>query len=354
MIMISTKELRQKCKSFIEQGEFGTETPGFRMEYASQAVGMEIGYYSLSKADLRDTGCKRGRLIKKPGKDFSGYEYYFLGDQLQIVKEILGGREHRTIFLEYEENYCYGYDFFADPFNPGELKPYQCFAYEMDGDRITGFKIFGYLQEIIISSEVCVHEEKYIYNEGELCEIRVILTYFDVLSGIERPYRESVFDRFDGKYWIRSGDEAKDPAPFANGSKAVFDNQKKLCKKLEKKIRQDMSLDQMIQTFFDVVSEAKPNDQEMLLYEVGSFSFDGDPKTCSFCLVRQTPSPDDEFYQMHLELQYDFCDEMSSLSECEWHEKGDEDLQEYVKKSEAYNVLKDKTIKKISVWVDET
>ena len=31
-----------------------------------------------------------------------------------------------------------------------------------------------------------------------------------------------------------------------------------------------------------------------------------------------------------------------------------DDLQEYVFKSEAYNVLKDKKIKEIKVWVDET
>ena len=111
---------------------------------------------------------------------------------------------------------------------------------------------------------------------------------------------------------------------------------------------------QAIQAFFDVVAEAKPNDEEMLLYEVGCYSFGADTENCYFCLVRQTPSPDDEFYQMHLELQYDICDEVRSLSECEWHEKGDDDLQDYVKKSEAYNVLKDKTIKKIRVWVDET
>lgn len=101
-------------------------------------------------------------------------------------------------------------------------------------------------------------------------------------------------------------------------------------------------------------SEAKPNDEEMLLYEVGCYSVDSDSKACMFCLVRQTPSPDGEFYQMHLELQYDICDEVRSLNECEWHEKGDDDLQEYVKKSEAYKVLKDKQIKRISVWVDET
>lgn len=149
-------------------------------------------------------------------------------------------------------------------------------------------------------------------------------------------------------------DKLNPPADSSSGSKRRIDNQKKLCRKLEKKIGRDMSLDEAIQAFFDVVAEAKPNDEEMLLYEVGCYSFGEDTEKCYFSLVRQTPSPDDEFYQMHLELQYDICDEVRSLSECEWYEKGDDDLQEYVKNSEAYNVLKDKPVKKISVWVDET
>lgn len=132
------------------------------------------------------------------------------------------------------------------------------------------------------------------------------------------------------------------------------DDQQELCKKLEQKISQDMTLDQAIQVFFDVVSEAEPNDEEMLLFEVGCFRFYGDTEDCLFSLTRQTPSPDDEFYQMHLEVVYDVTDDVRALSECEWYEEGDDDLQEYVFKSEAYNVLKDKKIKEIKVWVDET
>ena len=154
-------------------------------------------------------------------------------------------------------------------------------------------------------------------------------------------------------YKIKYEYDQLNPQPSLPRKKRVIDSQKKLCKKLEKKIKQDMSLDQAIQAFFDVVAEAKPNDEEMLLYEVGSYAV-SDKETCVFSLVRQTPSPDDEFYQLILELHYDICNEVRSLSECEWHEKGDDDLQDYVKKSEAYNVLKDKTIKKIRVWVDET
>ena len=47
-------------------------------------------------------------------------------------------------------------------------------------------------------------------------------------------------------------------------------------------------------------------------------------------------------------------EEERKLDECEWHEEGDDDLREYVLGSRAYEVLKDKPILKIQVWVDET
>lgn len=347
--MITTKELLHKFKAFIERNEFETENPAFRMEYASKSLGLEIGYYSLSKTDLFVGGTKRGSLIKRPRKDFNGYAYCFLGDRLQIAKRIVNGEDRNITFLEYEDNYCFGYDFDY----LGELIPHRCFAYEIDGDRITGFKIMQYFHDIEGMKEHIIHEEKYLYTGGELSAICEKKTYFDFISEEERPFSEDVYDYFTGRYWVPARCVAKDTDRSDNESEDVFDDQKKLCKKLEKKIKQDMSLDQAIQAFFDVVAEAKPNDEEMLLYEVGSYAV-SDKETCVFSLVRQTPSPDDEFYQLILELHYDICNEVRSLSECEWHEKGDDDLQDYVKKSEAYNVLKDKTIKKIRVWVDET
>ena len=132
------------------------------------------------------------------------------------------------------------------------------------------------------------------------------------------------------------------------------DNQKKLTKKLEKKIKTVSSLEQAVKEFFALVAEASPNEEEILLYEVGCYQADDNSKACTFCLVRQTPSEDGEYYQMHLELQYEADDDIKALNECEWHEKGDSDLYEYVAKSKAYQMLKDRTYSKINVWVDET
>ena len=55
-----------------------------------------------------------------------------------------------------------------------------------------------------------------------------------------------------------------------------------------------------------------------------------------------------------MEVVYEAGEEERQLSECEWHEEGDDDLREYVLGSRAYEVLKDKPIRKIQVWVDET
>lgn len=348
--MLSSVELFHKFQKFIERGEFELENPNFRKEYASSGLGLEMGYYSLSKTDLFVGGTKRGRLIKKPGKHFCGYEYCFLGDRLQIAKCLVDGKDRNIIFLEYEDDYRYGYIFDY----LGKLEPNRCFAYEMDGGTIIGFKTFSYYPKNDILKEDIIREEKYFYTDGELCSIGEKLTHFDFFSEKERLLSEDVYDYFNGKFWVPSRCVAKDKNQTNNISSIVYDNQKKLCNKLKKSIKLDMSLDQVIQAFFSVVSEAKPNNEEMLLYEVGCRSVAKDIKACFFCLIRQIPSPDGEYYQMILELQYDVCDEVSSLSECEWHKQGDNDLYEYVFKSEAYRVLKNMIIKKVNVWVDET
>ncbi len=68
----------------------------------------------------------------------------------------------------------------------------------------------------------------------------------------------------------------------------------------------------------------------------------------------ETPSEDGEYYQMHLELQYEINFRTDSLKECIWHEKGDVDLLDQIHASDAYNTLKEEPIVKINVWVDET
>ena len=319
-----------------------------RVEYATAATGYLEGYYCPRRIELYVSGCKRGRLIKKPGEYFDGFTYYFSADNEISLIDTYCSQE----LLIRDGDYVYGiyYEKFQDQESEYFGLNYITVAHYKD-------KLIRSYSEYIVARcdiwkemnpkdnmRIYTDSEEYLYSDEAVPTIEKI---------ISKHVDYNCIDRIDK---VISSNEY-DVARINNSEKKTkvkTDNQKSLCKKLEKKIDQDMSLDEAIQAFFDVVAEAKPNDEEMLLYEVGCYSVDSDSKACMFCLVRQTPSPDGEFYQMHLELQYDICDEVRSLSECEWHEKGDDDLQEYVKNSEAYKVLKDKPIKKISVWVDET
>jgi len=317
-----------------------------RVEYASAATGYLEGYYCPRRIELFVSGCKRGRLIKKPKENFDGFTYYFSADNEISLIDTFRSLE----LLIREGDYVYG--IYYSKFMESEHfdLSYITVAHYKDNlirhyseNSITCYDIW---KEMNPKDNLRIYSssEEYLYSDEDVPAIeKIILKHVDY----------NCIDRIDK---VISNDEIN-VARVNNSEKKTkvkTDNQRKLCKKLEKKINQDMSLDEAIQAFFDVVTETKPNDEEMLLYEVGCYSFGEDTKNCYFCLVRQTPSPDDEFYQMHLELQYDICDEVRSLSECEWYEKGDNNLQEYVKNSEAYNVLKGKPIRKISVWVDET
>ena len=317
-----------------------------RVEYATAATGYLEGYYCPRRIELFVSGCKRGRLIKKPGEYFDGFTYYFSADNEISLIDTYSSLE----LLIREGDYVFGIYYWKSQESDCFLLSRITVAHYKD-------KLIRSYSEYIVTRydiwkemnpkdnmRIYTDSEEYLYSDEAVSTIEKI---------ISKHVDYNCIDRIDK---VISSNEY-DVARINNSerkTKVKTDNQKSLCKKLEKKIDQDMSLDEAIQAFFDVVAEAKPNDGEMLLYEVGCYSVDSDSKACMFCLVRQTPSPDGEFYQIHLELQYDICDEVRSLNECEWHEKGDDDLQEYVKKSEAYKVLKDKQIKRISVWVDET
>ena len=317
-----------------------------RVEYATAAKGYLEGYYCPRRIELFVSGGKRGRLIKKPGEYFDGFTYYFSSDNEICLIDTSWSRE----LLIRDGDYVYGI-YYRRPWESDYYGlSYITAAYYVD-NLIRGYSEYS-ICLYDIGKEMNPKDNMRIYTDSEeyLYSDEAVPTIEKIIS---KHVDYNCIDRIDK---VISSNEY-DVARINNSEKKTkvkTDNQKSLCKKLEKKIDQDMSLDEAIQAFFDVVAEAKPNDEEMLLYEVGCYSVDSDSKACMFCLVRQTPSPDGEFYQMHLELQYDICDEVRSLNECEWHEKGDDDLQEYVKKSEAYKVLKDKQIKRISVWVDET
>lgn len=195
-----------------------------------------------------------------------------------------------------------------------------------------------------------------VYDLSAIRKMRVdktVLQYDNETASVKSS-TASFYKQKANKYELEKQVDLLSPPPETSTKKPVYDNQKKLCRKLEKSVRQDMTLEQAVDAFFTVVAEAKPNDEEMLLYEVGCYPYGSTSKRCFFSLVRQTPARDGEYYQMHLQVIFEAGDDVEKLHECEWHEEGDDDLREVVLKSEAYGVLKGKDIAGIEVWADET
>lgn len=154
------------------------------------------------------------------------------------------------------------------------------------------------------------------------------------------------------EYRIKEQYDMLAPPEFEPVKKRVIDTQKRLSKTLAKRITSETTLDQAVNAFFEVVSQAKPNEEAMLLFEVGYNS--GENDSCSVGLLRQTPTREDEYYQMHMELVFEGGELDASFEESEWREYGEDDLKEYILQSKAYKALMKKKPIRYEVWADET
>ena len=315
--------------------------------------------------------------------DFSGYRKIRLDDEAEVasdyrLKELMERDSHGECLGSYFHQIKV--DDTADKYKYKDV-----FAI-FDGDRLLAIlnqklpqsyvlELFEYYDGYYVGAQCVVltklFDAKLIFYMTSGGKVTEMITFYDLELINKARVDRTELEYADGKALVKSSvasvykksakgyvlDKQWDllhPPESSRKTKRVFDNQKKLCKMLEKETKQVATLDQAIDAFFKVVASAKPNDEEMLLYEVGCYAFDGSEESCLFSLVRQTPTRDDEFYQMHMEVVYEAGEEERQLNESEWHEEGDDDLRDYVHQSKAYNVLKNKRILKIEVWVDET
>ena len=135
----------------------------------------------------------------------------------------------------------------------------------------------------------------------------------------------------------------------------VIDNQKALCKKLKKAVKSCSTLEEIVNTFFDIIKTAKENPEEEISYTAGANPFaafmgsDG----CMFNLMRWTPTEDDEYYQLSLDVVFEELDikvPYDNMNDVE----GADALKKDVLNSESFKALKDKKIRDIVVEVIET
>lgn len=103
----------------------------------------------------------------------------------------------------------------------------------------------------------------------------------------------------------------------------------------------------------DVSIPGVRKEEEMILFETGTFSFSGQPMFY-FSLVRQIQNEEEEYYQLHLEIKYKPSKNNVGFSETVWNEEIDDNIFDYVRNSESYFVLSKEEIAEINVYMDET
>lgn len=121
---------------------------------------------------------------------------------------------------------------------------------------------------------------------------------------------------------------------------------------LKDKIKDTVDLPEMIAVFEEMCT-TYPAADDMLLFETGTFSFSSQPMFY-FSLVRQYPGEEEEYVQLHLDVQFQPDDKHRSFSEAVWSDEIDEDFFKFVRESGAYRAVKEDRIATVSVYLDET
>ena len=126
----------------------------------------------------------------------------------------------------------------------------------------------------------------------------------------------------------------------------------KLIDFLKNKITERSSLEEIVNVFERMCSI--PLEEDMILFETGTFTTSGDEPMFQISLVRQFPNEDEEFYQIHVDIFYETDDENKKMSESVWDEDLSENIFDYIRNSKAFAYAKSKEYHKVKIWCDET
>ncbi len=120
---------------------------------------------------------------------------------------------------------------------------------------------------------------------------------------------------------------------------------------LKDKITDKMPLEDILNIFQQMCNI--PIEEDTILFETGTFSFTGQP-LFQISLVRQFPNNDDEYYQIHVDISYNANNENKMFEEAVWNDCLNENIFDYIRKSEAFIYAKDKEYIDVEIYLDET
>ena len=79
----------------------------------------------------------------------------------------------------------------------------------------------------------------------------------------------------------------------------------------------------------------------MILFETGAYSAISNKPLFQLSLVRQAPNEDEEFYQVHLDIFYEACQENQMFYESIWDEDLGENIFDYIPASDVLSYAKE-------------
>ena len=121
---------------------------------------------------------------------------------------------------------------------------------------------------------------------------------------------------------------------------------------LREKITDKIPLEDMVAIFEDLCRD--PIDDEMILFESGTFTSISDNPLFQLSLVRQAPNEDEEFYQVHLDIFYEASQDNQIFSESTWDEDLEENIFDYIRASEVFSYAKEQEYKAVKIYLEET
>ena len=121
-----------------------------------------------------------------------------------------------------------------------------------------------------------------------------------------------------------------------------------LIKFLKDKITDKTPLEEIVDVFEQMCSI--PLEEDMILFETGTFTTFASEPVFEISLVRQFPNDDEEFFQIHVDILY----KPTSFSEATWNEDLSENIFDYIRKSEVFAYAKNKEYIKVEIYLDET
>lgn len=121
---------------------------------------------------------------------------------------------------------------------------------------------------------------------------------------------------------------------------------------LRERITDKMPLEDMVAIFENLCSN--PIEDEMILFETGTFTTVSDKPLFQLSLVRQAPNEDEEFYQVHLDVFYEVSQDNQMFHESTWDEDLEENIFDCIRDSEVFAYAKEQEYKAVKIYLEET